>query len=115
MTKPLAAEGAEIRGEHSKRPYQILSFYGDADAIDLPPGNYSIIGLAGDVPEEKAKELMPIISGWSKVLFYNYTASCSDYRDIIDAAFEDAKPSLHSWVRSEGFEVETCLILEKLK
>jgi hypothetical protein len=40
---PESAEGAEIRGEHSGRPYQLLSFYGEADAVDLPPGTWQIV------------------------------------------------------------------------
>ena len=43
------AEGAEIRGEHPRRPYQLLSFYGEAEAAQLPPGTWEIVCTSKDI------------------------------------------------------------------
>jgi hypothetical protein len=56
------AEGAEIRGEHSGRPYQLLSFYGEADAVQLPPGTWEIVCTSKEVTEEQAENIVQLIS-----------------------------------------------------
>jgi hypothetical protein len=52
------AEGAEIRGEHPGRPYQLLSFYGEADAVDLPPGTWEIVCTSKEVTEQIASQIV---------------------------------------------------------
>jgi hypothetical protein len=56
------AEGAEIRGEHPGRPYQLLSFYGEAEAIQLPPGIWEIVCTNKEATEEQAASIVQVIS-----------------------------------------------------
>jgi len=56
------AEGAEIRGEHPGRPYQLLSFYGEAEAIQLPPGTWEVVCTSKEVTEEQAASIVQVIS-----------------------------------------------------
>ncbi len=80
----------------------------------LPPGSYRILCKASEAGEEESKEVVEKVSGWSKELFYGYGAKCSDYRDIVDSAFDTATESLHSLILSLGMEVNRVIILEKL-
>lgn len=56
------AEGAEIRGEHPDRPYQLLSFYGEAEAVLLPPGAWKTVCTSRKVTEDQAASIVQIIS-----------------------------------------------------
>ena len=85
------------------------------DAIKLPSGSYRILCKASEAGEEESKEVVEKVSGWSKELFYGYGAKCSDYRDIVDSAFDTATESLHSLILSLGMEVNRVIILEKVK
>ena len=64
---------------------------------ELPVGQWEIVL---DTAEDDYATLMPIISGWSRSLYYNYEADQRDYRDIIEAAFDTPKASFHSLLRS---------------
>lgn len=60
VTLPDSAEdGCEIRGAHPGRQNELLSFYGCADAIELPPGQYELLGLCSEVKREDVVSLVP--------------------------------------------------------
>ncbi len=80
--------------------------------IDIPLGNYTLIGLCSEISEEEAKGVLNTIVGWDKPLYHNYEASGRDYRDIIESAFDNATESLASLVRSNGMEVDTTVLLK---
>ena len=80
----------------------------------LPPGSYRILCKASEAGEEQARQIVEKVSGWSKELFYGYGVKCSDYRDIVDSAFDTATESLHSLILSLGMEVNRVIILEKV-
>jgi hypothetical protein len=52
------AEGVEIRGEHPGRPYQMLSFYGEADAVRLPPGTWEIVCMSHEASDKQAASIV---------------------------------------------------------
>jgi hypothetical protein len=81
---------------------------------DLPntPGSWTIV----EQTEEGAAKIMDIIdfktvSG--KPLYYNYESNDRDFRGIVESAFDTALVSLHSWIRSQGKEPKTSIILKK--
>ena len=80
-----------------------------------PVYGYRILCKASEAGEEQARQIVEKVSGWSKELFYGYGVKCSDYRDIVDSAFDTATESLHSLILSLGMEVGKTIILEKLK
>jgi hypothetical protein len=73
------AEGAEIRGEHPGRQYQLLSFYGEADAVPLPPGTWEIVCTSKEVTKKHAKLIVEMTHpggfGRSAEEYKNYTNS----------------------------------------
>jgi hypothetical protein len=67
------AEGAEIRGEHPGRPYQLLSFYGEADAVDLPPGTWEIVCTSKEATSDKVIDLVDSVDSEGRgLIFMNY-------------------------------------------
>lgn len=60
------AEGAEIRGEHPGRPYHLLSFYGEADAVPLPPGTWEIVCTSKEASVAHAVKLIEEVEGGYK-------------------------------------------------
>lgn len=79
----------------------------------LPFGEWKILGLGRDLTEDQWREVVETVSGWSKVVYYNYSASGRDYRDIVEAAFDNATESGTSLLRSKGLQGENTLILVK--
>jgi hypothetical protein len=74
------AEGAEIRGEHPGRPYQILSFYGEAEAVDLPPGTWEIVCTSKEATEDDCAiiaglSFQDVVHGYSRTLFHDQLTS----------------------------------------
>jgi len=53
--------------------------------------------------EEEAAGVVEQVSGWSSVIYYNYMADGRDYRDIVEAAFDNPIYSWNSFVTSHGF------------
>lgn len=104
---PVTAEGAEIRGEHPGRPYQLLSFYGEAEAVDLPPGTWQIVCTSKEVTEEQAAGLVEEHRQRYNLRYKDYTRGYM-WR-------ETALLSLHSLLTSKGCDLnKTYLILKKL-
>lgn len=68
--------------------------------VTLPDGNYQLLGIAHGLTEEVWREILPPILGWSKTLYYNHQSKCSDYRDIVDSAFDKATESGLSLLRA---------------
>ena len=84
-------------------------------AIDLPPGSWSKLGKASELTEEQMKLVCDTVGGWSKVLYHNYTAKCSDYRDIVDAAYYCICDSYVSFLTFHGIKPEDYLLIENKK
>jgi len=73
--------------------------------ITLPPGTYKLICLGLQATEEEAREIVEVIQSWkSSQLYYNYAASGRDYRDVIDAAFDNPKESIASLITANGWK-----------
>lgn len=51
-------EGCEIRGNHTERACELLSYYGESDAIELPLGSYEFIATTDTLTEEQATALV---------------------------------------------------------
>ena len=103
------AEGAEIRGEHPGRPYQILSFYGEADAVDLPPGNWQIICTSKTFEAWHALDILEWFELVNKCGFRDYS-----YPDDLRYPFENHIDSLNSLITSKGCDLnKNYLILKK--
>jgi len=109
-------EGAEIMGEHSQRPYQLLSFYGESDAVELPPGHWQIICLSRECSEEVAEEIVE--------RYYLENISISDARNQFDyyvnyedkvSPFTNPLESLRSLLRSKGLNTQNALILKQVR
>lgn len=79
----------------------------------LPEGPWKILGLGKDLTEEQWREVVETVSGWSKVIYYNYSASGRDYRDTVEAAFDNTTESGLSLLRSKGLQGDNTLILIK--
>lgn len=102
---PVGTEGAEIRGEHPGRPYQLLSFYGEADAVDLPPGNWGIVCTSKEVTEDLLADIIPELIALER--FGNY---CGDY----PVWYHSRKESFRSLLTSKGCDLNNnWLILKK--
>jgi hypothetical protein len=115
---PVTAEGAEIRGEHPGRPYQLLSFYGEADAVDLPPGTWQIVCTSKEVTEEHAHSLVDS-STWhfpikhTRYIDYAYPFD-REFKQRWSEGFGTAKESLASLLTSKGSHLnKNWLILKK--
>lgn len=109
---PVSAEGAEIRGEHPGRPYQLLSFYGEADAVDLPPGNWKIVCTSKEVTEEQAKQIVEQQMGGGMFKDYQMRGSIAQYGTYM---IQSALYSLRSLLTSKGCDLKlNYLILKKL-
>lgn len=79
------------------------------------PGQWSIIGKGSELKEDDWKGIVPEVSGWSRIIYYNHTASGRDYRDIVDTAFDTATNSGLSLISSHNMKPETTLILKKIQ
>lgn len=115
---PETAEGAEIRGEHPGRTYQLLSFYGEADAIDLPPGTWQIVCTSKEVTEEQAASIVNS-SQWhfpvkhTRYVDYAYPFD-REFKQRWSEGFGKATESLASLLASKGCDLnKTYLILKK--
>lgn len=106
---PEGAESCEIRGAHPGRPYPLLSFYGEGEAVELPVGEYQIVVFnTATATEEDAR----------KVVERKYEV----YRDYdtdnfhFDLGFIAALDSLHSLLHSKNLDPKNnYAIIEKLK
>lgn len=100
------AEGAEIRGEHPGRPYQLLSFYGEADAVDLPPGTWQIVCTSKEATEERLIDTVRELPVGKR--FENYNG---DY----PVWYHSRKESLNSLLKAKGCDLnKNYLILKKV-
>ena len=80
--------------------------FSDNGNIDLPPGQWSIVGKPLELSEEICKTIV-------RVTIIQGSTFGTDYQN--KKAFKrSAKESLLSLVESEGFEPETTLILKKI-
>lgn len=99
---PEDAESCEIRGEHSKRPYQLLSFFGEGDAIDLPIGSWQFLFTTKEMSEKQARRIVKcnqdfVPGAKVQMAFYeNYEGQYSSFPSAI-ASFE-------SLLRSKGLD-----------
>lgn len=105
------AEGAEIRGEHPGRTYQLLSFYGEADAVDLPPGTWEIVCTSKEATDEQAAGITEQQIGGGKYKDYQLVGSYAQYGTYI---LPFAVTSLNSLLTSKGCDLNmNYLILKK--
>lgn len=105
---PKGAESCELRGAHRDRPYPLLSFYGEGEAVELPPGEYQIVVFnTGTATEEDARKVVEQYTLRGNVRFTDYT---HEYMWC-----DTAKDSLESLLRSKGLdENKNYAIIEKL-
>ena len=83
------------------------------EIIELPkPCEY--IGYGDNMYEEKLKDIMPTTTFNDKTFYINYTAKTSDYRDIIESAYDKAYNSYLSMLTAYRFEADKVLILKKI-
>jgi len=110
-------EGAEIRGEHPFRPYQLLSFYGEADAVQLPPGQWQIACTSKEATEEQAAGIVDRSQWYFPVKHTRYV----DYAYPFDREFKQkwgegfgtAVESLRSLLTSKGCDLKKDYIILK--
>lgn len=79
--------------------------------IDLPPGQYELVGKGNEISEEVWNGMVEIISPETKTtkcVFRNY---CANKYNIIEQFFT-GKESGHSWIKSKGMHPERTLILK---
>ena len=81
--------------------------YNEDEFIQLPYGNYQLIGLLKDITEEAAAELVDTTFLHKKhnIKLYKYVS----YQDGF-VGFESAKESLQSLCESHGFPENTVII-----
>lgn len=96
---PHGAESCEIRGAHPGRPYPLLSFYGEGEAIELPPGDYKIVVFnTKTATEEDARKVVEhddFIGGYK-----DYDTDRFHHED----PFIKATDSLDSLLHSKGLD-----------
>ncbi|HRP30493.1 MAG TPA: hypothetical protein PKV73_01310 [Agriterribacter sp.] len=80
-----------------------------------PYGQWEIIGRASELNEEQWKEIVETISGWSSVLYYDYSAPGRDYRDIIESGLKSPTKSGISLIKSHSTNPSTTLVIRKIK
>jgi hypothetical protein len=104
---PKDAESCELRGARPGRQFQLLSFYGEGEAVELPTGEYKILVFnSSTATEEQAKKVVEEYVLRGNIRFTDYTHEymwCST-----------AKDSLESLLRSKGLdEKNNYAIIEK--
>jgi hypothetical protein len=87
-----------------------LFYKDDTPAIDLPPGSWTIV----EQTEEGAAKIMPKINDEDESYGWEHFMSDEEFEkhDRVDA-LPTALASLHSWIRSQGKEPKTSIILKK--
>lgn len=103
---PEGVEGCEIRGR-TRHPNDLLSFYGEADALEIPPGSYTIVSKGDEVTEAQAGEIVEVYNFGGVDRPYNYT----DSMVLLDTAIE----SFHSLLLSLSLNPSEIVILKKIK
>ncbi len=94
---PKGAESCELRGAYSGRPYPLLSFYGEGEAVGLPAGDYEILVFnTATMSEEDAAKIVERIGDGYK----DYNTGKFHH----DIPFPDAVNSLESLLRAKGCE-----------
>lgn len=95
----------------------LLFQYGPINFVSerlIPKGNWQLLFKDPLNPtEEEAAGVVEKVSGWSSVIYYDYMANGRDYRDIVEAAFNNAVDSWNSFVTSHGFEIGKTVALIK--
>jgi hypothetical protein len=112
------AEGAEIRGEHPGRPHQLLSFYGEAHAVQLPPGSWQIVCTSKEATEEQAAGIVDSSQWYFPVKHTRYVDYAfpfdREYKQRWSEGFGKATEALHSLLTSKGCDLnKNWLILKK--
>lgn len=105
---PKGAESCELRGAHFGRPYPLLSFYGEGEAVELPPGEYQIVVFnTKTATEEQARKVVDRYGkGWKD---YNM------YHADKHIPYELAIDSFETLLRSKGLDDKNYALIEKLK
>lgn len=98
----LQEDGFEIRGRTGRN--SLLSFFGQADAIELPPGSWQILAMAKDVTEEMAKQ---VCQGWGDESYTNYL------NQIEVGSCYSAKLSFSSLCTSHNIQHNDLILIEK--
>lgn len=113
---PKGAESCELRGAHFGRPYPLLSFFGEGEAVELPAGEYQILVFnTKTATEEDARKVVEkeelFINGNSQgVLYCNYHCQ----HDVCEW-YKYATDSLNSLLRSKGLDDKNNFaLIEKL-
>lgn len=110
ITMPEGAENCEIRGAHPGRPYLLLSFFGEGEAVELPAGEYKIVVFnTKTATEEDARKVVAWIEIVGKVGYYDYM-NPEPYRYL-----ESWEDSLNALLRSENLDTDkNYALIEKL-
>jgi len=104
---PDNAESCELRGPHPGRKITLLSFYGEGEAIELPPGDWQIVIFNTKTATDKdAKKVVDV-----------YLDGYVDYdKDGFHNDIPHSAPlfSFYSLLRSKGLDEEkNYAIIEK--
>lgn len=113
---PEGAESCEIRGAHSERPYPLLSFYGEGEAVELPVGNWRIVVFTTKTAtEEQAASVVQTISNGKISGRPQYRRYDRDNELPARMWTRDARHSLESLLRSKGLdENKNYALIEKM-
>ena len=104
--------GLGIAAMYKGKPYLCYDTLGQFDdtRVWLPPGSYSIVGIAKDLTEGKAGEIVEEFRDeWGFFGYKNYSKEFSP----LDVNVEKATTSLSSLLRSKSLAPETTLIILK--
>ena len=99
---PEDIEGCELRGRTGRNT--LLSFYGEADCVKLPPGTYKLICLGNQATEEEAREIVECMNKAVRVY--------KDYGNPGEVRFK-ALQSLASLITANGWKNPVFLRKEK--
>jgi hypothetical protein len=93
---PKGAESCELRGAHPGRLYPLLSFYGEGEAVSLPPGEYEILVFNTEsATEEDARKVVESFDCGFISVYKNYRQKVSG-GDFHWAALDSLKSLLLS-------------------
>jgi hypothetical protein len=77
--------------------------WGNSGYIDLPQGQYQILGKSTELSEEQMKEICWQVSFGNYTGYKNYNqAKCSDFRDIVESSFSTVQESYLSLLEANG-------------
>lgn len=106
---PEGAESCELRGAHPQRPYPLLSFYGEGEAVELPPGDYEILVFNTDTVTEVQARIIVGEGQYDGRACYEIWAPYG-----LDDPYESATAALSGLLASRRLDKPNYAILKKV-